>query len=78
MKQVSVQLEYKDRVFISDPEDATPNQISNDEYLLSVVAKGEATYLSFRCGNIKYHFPEKVLQESILGLVYHDSEQQQP
>lgn len=70
MKKIAIKLEYKDKAYLGDDIEVDNKGEKKLISIIELAAKGGLGYLTFTCQNINQFFPKKVLEESILGLVY--------
>jgi hypothetical protein len=69
-KQIAIKLEYRDKTFLSVYESFNKEEEESLIKLIESAASGKVNHLQFKCHNIQQFFSEKILSESILGLVY--------
>lgn len=72
MKKVALSIEYNGKSVISDYAERSEKEIKALQELCESAAKGSLAFLRITCENKEYYFPEKIIEQSILSLVYKD------
>ncbi len=70
MKKIAISIKYKGEEYVSDYNEYDNLQEKQLIEFVETVASGNATRFSFKQGNIEIYFPQKVLQKSIIKLIY--------
>ena len=66
--EVSIRLEYRDKVYISDWDELTDGEIRGLRQLMEKIVGGECNYLTFKIQDQSIYIGGKVLQESIITI----------
>lgn len=76
-KKIAIKVEYKDKVYMSEFDKIEPTQEKEMIDFVKAAASGELSHMTFTIHKImkksKVYFPEKILKESIISLVYKKS-----
>lgn len=70
MSKASIQIEYNGKSYTSDSIERSEEELEKLEEICILSAQGKSTYLTFQTGNKKYFFPEKILNASIISIIY--------
>ena len=72
MKKIAINIFHNGINYTSNYSECDEKKELSIDTLLEKVAGGETKFFSFESGNKVYYFPEKVLSESIMSMVYAD------
>ena len=70
MKRISINIRYNGEDFLSNPKEYADDEVESIEYLLSSAASGKLAFLNIRSSNKDLYIPCKILEQSIISLVY--------
>ena len=70
MKKVAINIEFNNKNITSKYNEFTDEQIETLQKICEEVAKGNISFLKIESENNEYYFPEQILKQSIISLVY--------
>lgn len=68
--KVSIQLEYKDKVYTSDVLEIPEEEKNQFNQLIQGLTEETITHFSFKKQNHEHYFGKKVLEESIVTIIH--------
>jgi hypothetical protein len=72
--RVSIELQYRDKVFTSDVTEETEISVEKLNHKIQEVSRGEYEFFTIKCKGKKIFFTEAVLKESIIIITRHPDE----
>lgn len=69
MKKVQIRLQYREKVYFSDISEINQDDFKELEVLVEKISRGNVDFFSMKNLNYTYHFPKKILNNSIISII---------
>jgi hypothetical protein len=69
MKKVQINLEYQNKIYSSQEAEMSDDEIKTVKDFMEQISKGKMSYLTFENNGTHFHFPKKIIENSIISLV---------
>jgi hypothetical protein len=69
MKKVQINLEYQNKIYSSQEDEISEDEIRRLKDFIELISKGEVSYLAFENNGTHFHFPKNIIENSIISLV---------
>jgi hypothetical protein len=67
--KIRIKLEYNDKIYLSNIQECTEEEVKNAKDLIKKISEGKVTHLSIENGHEEYFFTKSILESSIITVI---------